>query len=289
MSSTTPDLDDVNQFVLSVDAGAPIFREGDTGTEMYIIRSGEVELLREYGGEHRSVAKLATGEFFGEMSLLEDLPREISARAVSRCELLRIDAKTFDRLVNEVPDVAIRMLRRLCHRLREYQDHEARAAEIAMGSIGLVKKEPTSLAEMEATLVQPFVPAHPPTRATAAPSATPGKSAKPAATTGPVLVHSESGTTFVIGNRTELTVGRLDQAGGFTPDIDLSPFDGKRTLGRRHAKIVKVGADYFVREDAVSRNGTFVNDVRLPPAGQVKLTAGARIRFGLVKTVFEIR
>ncbi|HEV3142240.1 MAG TPA: cyclic nucleotide-binding domain-containing protein, partial [Vicinamibacterales bacterium] len=104
-------LDDLSKFLTSAEAGDFIFKEQDSGVDMYIIRNGQVELLKQYAGGERQIAMLEAGDFFGEMSLLEDQPREVSARAVGPVELLRIDATTFDRIVQEAPEIPVRMLR----------------------------------------------------------------------------------------------------------------------------------------------------------------------------------
>jgi CRP-like cAMP-binding protein len=54
-----------------VAAGDYVFREGELGTEMYIVQEGQVEILKRIGGEERQLAVLEKGDFFGEMSLLE--------------------------------------------------------------------------------------------------------------------------------------------------------------------------------------------------------------------------
>src|ERR1700734_565942 len=72
-------------------AGEYIFREGDLGTEMYIIHEGKVEILNRLGEEARVLAVLEKGDFFGEMSVLEDLPRAASARAQTDSRLLQIN------------------------------------------------------------------------------------------------------------------------------------------------------------------------------------------------------
>ena len=69
---------------LELKAGEYVFREGDLGTEMYIINEGKVEILNQVGDEEQLLAVLEKGDFFGEMSVLEDLPRAASARAADR-------------------------------------------------------------------------------------------------------------------------------------------------------------------------------------------------------------
>ena len=69
------------------------FREGDLGTEMYIINEGKVEILNQVGDEEQVLAVLEKGDFFGEMSVLEDLPRAATARAATDVRLCRSTAR----------------------------------------------------------------------------------------------------------------------------------------------------------------------------------------------------
>lgn len=252
------DLDDVSRFVVAAKKDEFVFREGDASTEMYIIQDGRVEILKTWAGESRQLAVLEPGDFFGENALLEDQPREVSARAVTDCRLLRIDHSTFDRIVRENPEIAIRMLRKLSRRLRERQEADLRAAEIAMGPLAEAARPAAARAP----------------RAAAAPA-------------GAVLVHPASGRRFAVPDRAEVTIGRPDRATGVTPDLDLSEVDPERTLSRRHAKIFRREGEFYLREDMGTRNGTFVNGERLATGVEVRLRDGDRVRFGLVETVFE--
>ena len=69
------------RYVATHPMGDIIFSEGEIGTEMFIIQSGVVELFTSIAGDMRVLATLEKGDFFGEMSVLEDLPRTASARA----------------------------------------------------------------------------------------------------------------------------------------------------------------------------------------------------------------
>lgn len=95
--------------------GEYIFKAGDSGAEMFIIEEGRVEILV---GE-KSLVQLERGDFFGEMAILEDMPRSSNARAMTECKLLRIDRVMFDQVLRQNPEIAIRMMRGLSHRLRE--------------------------------------------------------------------------------------------------------------------------------------------------------------------------
>ena len=123
------DLDDVTSFAINGKSGDTIFREGDTGTEMYIIQKGDIEIVKSYGPETRRLALPEVGDFFGEMSLLEDMPRDASALALTDHRLIRIDHSTFDQMVQENPEIAVRMLRKLSRRLRDRQEADLKAAQ----------------------------------------------------------------------------------------------------------------------------------------------------------------
>ena len=107
-------------FIVELEEDDFIFREGEIGTDMYIIQSGQVEILKlQANDEERQLAILGQGDFFGEMSILEDLPRTASARALSKCRLVEINGTTFNSMLRKNPEIAVRMMRKLSRRLRE--------------------------------------------------------------------------------------------------------------------------------------------------------------------------
>jgi hypothetical protein len=278
-------MNDVTVFTVTVKAGDAIFKEQDESRDMFIICRGQVKLTRHYAGEERLVELLDAGDFFGEMSLLEEQPREVSAHATSDCELFRIDASTFDLLVQEAPEIPIRMLRKLSRRLREHQEHEMRAAAIAMAPFQPAPER--AQAAVPAPAPAPPGDAAPPHHQ--AGSGFSGPAAEPgAAPLAARLVHAASGARFDIDPaRAELVVGRSDRSTGYAPDLDITALDGERTVGRRHARIIHRDEAYFLRDEK-ARNGTFVNDKRLEPQAEVALASGDRLRFGLVETTFEL-
>jgi len=76
--------------------GDEIFVEGDEGNWAYLIQSGEIEIVKRKpkGGEVR-LALLGPGRVFGEMALIDDVPRMASARATAKTTLVLIDSETF--------------------------------------------------------------------------------------------------------------------------------------------------------------------------------------------------
>jgi CRP-like cAMP-binding protein len=95
-------------------ASQSIFQEGDEGDCMYIVKEGEVDLL--YKG--KLLATVMPGGIFGEMALIDYLPRSATAIAKSECRLIPVDEKHFARLVQETPAFALQVMRVLVQRLR---------------------------------------------------------------------------------------------------------------------------------------------------------------------------
>ena len=67
--------------------GTILFKEGDEGKEMFLINSGEVKLSRKTSQGDVVLAKLGFGEFFGEMSVITNEPRTVTAESITDCRL----------------------------------------------------------------------------------------------------------------------------------------------------------------------------------------------------------
>ena len=80
--------------------GTVLFREGDPGGEMYVVSRGKVSIsARGRRRSRRCSRRSGQGEFFGEMSILNDAPRSATATCVEDCLLLVVDARTFEAMV----------------------------------------------------------------------------------------------------------------------------------------------------------------------------------------------
>nr|HXH28742.1 cyclic nucleotide-binding domain-containing protein [Candidatus Polarisedimenticolia bacterium] len=99
--------------------GESIYKEGDLGSEMFVVQSGSVRIFREIGDVKQELAVMEKGDFFGEIAVLEGLPRTASAEAVDPVELIEINTTTFDRMIRSNIEIAVRMLRKLSNRLQE--------------------------------------------------------------------------------------------------------------------------------------------------------------------------
>jgi CRP-like cAMP-binding protein len=98
--------------------GAVIFEENDPGSRMYVVKLGRVKISRRLAGSEVVLANIPPGEFFGEMALLEDLPRSATATVLEDSELIEIDKQTFEQMIRHSSEIAVRMMRKLAERLR---------------------------------------------------------------------------------------------------------------------------------------------------------------------------
>lgn len=98
--------------------GEVIVHEGDVTRDMFVIRSGSVRITKQVGEREVELATLGRGDFFGEMSLLESLPRDATARAIGQTELLVISAGALLVRMRRDPTFAFEMLHRLSGRVR---------------------------------------------------------------------------------------------------------------------------------------------------------------------------
>ncbi len=102
----------------TVEAGELVFRQGEPGIDMFVIQSGAVEISRGQGDQRRVVTTLRQGDFFGEMSVLESLPRDADALAVTHTDLLVITQGGLLIRLRRDPTFAIEMLHKLSGRVR---------------------------------------------------------------------------------------------------------------------------------------------------------------------------
>jgi len=95
--------------------GQVIFREGEMGDALYVIVKGKVAIAS--GGER--LAELGPSEAFGEMAVLDEVPRSATATAQDETEVLRIGSEEFYEILHEQVEIAEGVIRMLTGRLRE--------------------------------------------------------------------------------------------------------------------------------------------------------------------------
>ncbi len=110
-----------------------IFQERQPGTGMYFIKKGLIELTKTIKGERVKIAELGEGEFFGEMSLIENYPRSAQATAAVKTEVLGIFRPDFFDLIDRNPrlgsKILLKLSERLANRLRKTTEMKLKEVE----------------------------------------------------------------------------------------------------------------------------------------------------------------
>lgn len=110
--------------------GHVIIREGEAGKNLFLLRRGRVRIYRTRGRDEVDLMTLAAPSFFGEMSILEEMPRSASVQAVEPVTLLILPRVWFNQLAETHPAqyarVATNVARDLSARLRLLGDEFAR-------------------------------------------------------------------------------------------------------------------------------------------------------------------
>ena len=105
--------------IKDVSAGTELFHKGDTGNAMYLIESGRVRIsIIDEDEKEITLAELAQGDFFGEMSIIDGRQRSADAKVVEDGRLAVLPRPNFLAFVRSNPDVALGMLGALSDRLR---------------------------------------------------------------------------------------------------------------------------------------------------------------------------
>jgi CRP-like cAMP-binding protein len=98
-----------------------IVKEGSAGTALYIVLSGRARVER--GGS--AIGQLGTGDFFGELALIEEHPRSATVVASEETDCLLFPAWEFTALLQEHPEVAVPIMRELIARIHRREHHGA--------------------------------------------------------------------------------------------------------------------------------------------------------------------
>jgi CRP-like cAMP-binding protein len=244
------------KYKVSYKKGEKIFQEGELGTEMYIIHSGKVRIYKDIDGYDQTLSILEKGDFFGEMAVLEGLPRTASAEAEEDCVLIKINSANFISMIKANTEIAIRIMRKLSLKLREAT---AQIEKLMHASTSIFSNydAPNAVEEEK-------------------------KEANKAIA---YLVSTMTGHTYALTKKVT-TLGRLDKVTGARPDIDLSEEDPKKFISRRHAIILWEEGEFKILEEIGAVNGTYVNNKKLPNGVPVTIKNGDTITFANVQMNF---
>ena len=96
-----------------------IFREGDCSDSLYIVRQGRIKIyISDKDGREMSLNELGTGDYFGDLSLIDREPRSASAITVCECDLSVIKSEDFMQCLHGNPEMAVCLLQVFAQRLR---------------------------------------------------------------------------------------------------------------------------------------------------------------------------
>lgn len=108
-------------------AGEVVFNEGDEGSTCYVVRSGRLRAVRENAdGRSITLAHFGPGDLFGEMAMLDGDRRSATVESVEPTEAMAILSGDMRRLLRQHPDISVKLIAALGHRLRETNERLAR-------------------------------------------------------------------------------------------------------------------------------------------------------------------
>ncbi len=252
-----------SKFLTRYSKGQFVFREGQEGDEMYIIQSGRVSIQKLIHGKKTILTSLEKGDFFGEMSVLERLPRTADAEALEDSGLITINSETFGEMIRSNPEIAVRMLRKYSMRMREMsmQMESIVAKRQQVGEFGF-----------------------------ASPDAPPQSDA-------PLTMAADKAHAYFIGKSTgkfypvikdEVLLGRYDSVTGHRPEVDLTDEDSNRNVSRRHARLLLKDGVYHVAEEIGTMNGTFINGKKIPTGVLTPIVDGDELLLCRVTIIFKV-
>lgn len=249
-----------------------VFKQGESGSEVYIIESGQVDLVHHTDAGDTTVT-LGAGDFFGEAALLDNQAHAVTALAKAKSRLLRIERAAFPDVLRENAEIGVCLMRKLVAR-----QHEVLTAldKLKTGTSAV------SAPVVAAAVAPPSKPIAEAAKAAPAVRTPAAVAAKPAVDLALRVIAADQ-VIALDPARSDFLIGRPDVTTSVMPEIDLGPFDAARTLSRRHARIVRDGHGYLLREDAATTNGTFVNGERLQAGTGVALKPGDQLRFGSIE------
>ena len=129
--------------------GEVLFREGDSGKELFFIRSGTVVVSKHVKGRvEQVIARLGPGAFFGEMSLFDDQPRSATIQAETEIVMYGLDRENLDQLIERNPRAATAFFSQvilvLVQRLRDSTDLVAEVTRWGLEATGLDVERPAT-------------------------------------------------------------------------------------------------------------------------------------------------
>lgn len=252
------------KFLTTYKKGDFVFHEGQEGDEMYIVQSGKVAIRKNIGKQRKTVNVLEKGDFFGEMSVLERLPRTADAEVIEDAGVITINSATFGEMIRSNPEIAVRMLRKYSMRMREYSEQLEKLMDDDSAAV-----QESDLPDVD----QPSKRLHGTVPSTA--------------TARAYFVAKESGKIYPV-YKDEVLIGRYDSVTGHRPEVDLTEEDNNRNVSRRHARLLFKDNTHYIAEEIGTMNGTYINGNRIPTGVLTPIKDGDEVTLCRVPVIFKL-
>jgi CRP/FNR family cyclic AMP-dependent transcriptional regulator len=102
--------------------GEAIIKQGLPGECFYVVQSGRLEVIQSSDNGEQHLAYLESGDSFGEMAIFEKEVRSATIRAIGEARVLKVDKKTLFRRIQEDPLLAVGLLKKMSHRIRDLSE-----------------------------------------------------------------------------------------------------------------------------------------------------------------------
>lgn len=102
--------------------GDALIREGDSSNELYWLVQGRLEVLKIVQGQYIQVSVIEAGELVGELAFLDQKPRSATVKAITECQLVKLEYKEFQEMLAAQPKWMKKILLTLTTRLRKMSE-----------------------------------------------------------------------------------------------------------------------------------------------------------------------
>jgi len=100
--------------------GSTIFKQGDLSREIFILQQGKIKIFRQIRNHAKTLSILSSaGDFFGEMSFINNKPRTATAVAMEDSTLIVLEPEIFEKMLFQNPEISFRFIKKLAQRLDE--------------------------------------------------------------------------------------------------------------------------------------------------------------------------
>jgi signal transduction histidine kinase len=101
-------------------SGSEIFKEGDAGDALYVVKNGSVLISAVMGGERQVLSRVAPGDVFGELAIIDNQPRSATAMAEVDTTVYCVPRDAMVMMLGSSPQFSFSMMREITQRLREF-------------------------------------------------------------------------------------------------------------------------------------------------------------------------